>query len=62
MPALITDEDPDDEVTGDAATDAVTEGITEGGDDLYDRTSGDRGAPATNTDDPADDVDGLSEK
>jgi len=54
----VTEEDPDDELTEDAATDAITEAITDDGD----TTTSSRGAPAEHTDDAADDVDGLSER
>jgi len=58
MKLTLDEEDPDDERTEDAATDAITEAITDDGD----TTSSARGAPAENTDDYRDDVDGLSEK
>jgi len=60
-PTVVEDDDPDDP----EATDAITEGITDDGDgdeDALDRTNTPRGAPARNTDDAADDVDGLSSK
>ena len=59
----VSDEDPNDELTDDAATDAISEAITDDGDeDALDRTRTPRGAPARNTDDADDDVDGLSPK
>jgi len=49
----VADKEPDDELTGDAATDAITTNIPD---------EDDRDPDVEPTDDAADDVDGLSSK